>query len=79
MANRRVHITFPEDRIKDPVIYQIGHEYKIVTNIRRADVTDKSGWMDVELVGDTGEIERAVAGLKTKGVKVDPIERNIIE
>jgi hypothetical protein len=35
--------------------------------------------MDVELVGDTGEIERAVAGLKAKGVKVDPIERNIIE
>jgi hypothetical protein len=79
MASRRVHITFPESRIKDPVIYQIGHEYKVVTNIRRADVTDKSGWMDVELVGDTGEIERAVAGLKAKGVKVDPIERNIIE
>ena len=79
MASLKVHITFPEDRIKDPVIYQIGHEYKVVTNIRRADVTDKSGWMDVELVGDTGEIERAVAGLKAKGVKVDPIERNIIE
>ena len=79
MASRRVHITFPEDRIKDPVIYQIGHEYKVVTNIRRADVTDKSGWMDVELVGDMREIERAIAGLKAKGVKVDPIERNIIE
>ena len=79
MASRKVHITFPEDRIKDPVIYQIGHEYKVVTNIRRADVTEKTGWMDVELVGDAGEIERAIAGLKHKGVKVDPIERNIIE
>lgn len=79
MASLKVHITFPEDRIKDPVIYQIGHEYKVVTNIRRADVTEKSGWMDVELVGDGSEIERAVAGLKRKGVKVDPIERNIIE
>jgi hypothetical protein len=35
--------------------------------------------MDVELVGDASEIDRAVAGLKRKGVKVDPIERNIIE
>ncbi|MBI3608273.1 MAG: NIL domain-containing protein [Nitrospirae bacterium] len=79
MASRKVHITFPEDRIKDPVIYQIGHEYKVVTNIRRADVTEKTGWMDVELVGEAGEIERAIAGLKYKGVMVDPIERNIIE
>ncbi len=47
--------------------------------LRRADVTEKTGWMDVELVGDAGEIDRAVAGLKRKGVKVDLIERNIIE
>ena len=79
MASLKVHITFPEERIKEPIIYQIGHEYKVVTNIRRADVTEKTGWMDVELVGDVGEIDRAVAALKRKGVKVDLIERNIIE
>jgi ABC-type methionine transport system ATPase subunit len=79
MASLKVHITFPENRIKDPVIYQISHEYSIVTNIRRADVTEKTGWMDVELVGDAAEIDRAIAGLKRKGVKVDLIERNIIE
>ncbi|OGW63175.1 MAG: FeS-binding protein [Nitrospirae bacterium RIFCSPHIGHO2_01_FULL_66_17] len=79
MASLKVHITFPEGRIKEPIIYQIGQEYKVVTNIRRADVTEKTGWMDVELVGDAGEIDRAVAALKHKGVKVDLIERNIIE
>ena len=79
MASLKVHITFPENKIKEPVIYQIGQEYKVVTNIRRADVTEKTGWMDLELTGDSKEIERAVQGLKKKGVKVDPIERNIIE
>lgn len=79
MASLKVHITFPENKIKDPIIYQISHEYNVVTNIRRADVTAKTGWMDVELTGDAAEIERAVAALKTKGVKVDLIERNIIE
>ena len=79
MASLKVHITFPENRIKDPVIYQISHEFSVVTNIRRADVTEKTGWMDVELVGDAAEIDRAIAGLKRKGVKVDLIERNIIE
>jgi len=79
MGSLKVHITFPENKIKEPVIYQIGQEYKVVTNIRRADVTEKTGWVDLGLIGDPKEIERAVQGLKKKGVKVDPIERNIIE
>lgn len=79
MASLKYRITFPEDKIKEPIIYQIGREYKVVTNIRKADVTEKTGWVDLELIGDPKEIERAVEGMKKKGVKVDPIERNIIE
>ena len=79
MASLKVRISFPEEKIREPVIYQIGQEYKVITNIRRADVTEKSGWVDLELTGVLSEIERAVEGLKKKGVKVDPIERNIIE
>ncbi len=79
MASLKVHITFPEEKIKEPIIYQLGQEYKVVTNIRKADVTEKTGWVDLELIGDPKEIERAVDGLKKKGVKVDPIERNVIE
>ena len=51
----------------------------MVTNIRKADVTEKTGWVDLELVGDSKEIEMAVESIKSKGVQVDPIERNIIE
>lgn len=79
MASLKVRITFPEEKIKEPIIYQIGKENKVVTNIRRADVTEKTGWVDLELIGDAKDVERAVAELKKKGVKVDPIERNIIE
>ena len=79
MANMRFHIRFPEDKIKEPVIYQIGREYKVVTNVRRADVRETTGWMDLELSGETSEIERAVAGLRQKGVIVDPIELNVVE
>ena len=79
MAHLRFHIRFPEEKIKEPVIYQIGHEYHVVTNIRRADVRETTGWMDVELSGETAEIERAVDGLRKKGVLVDPIELNVVE
>ncbi|MEX5214631.1 MAG: NIL domain-containing protein [Nitrospiraceae bacterium] len=79
MAHLRFHIRFPHDKIKEPVIYQIGHEFKIVTNVRRADVRDTTGWMDLELTGEVEEIERAVDGLRQKGVLVDPIELNVVE
>lgn len=79
MASLKVRITFPEEKIREPIIYQIGRDYKVVTNIRRADVTEKTGWVDLELTGESAEIERAVEGLKKKGVKVDLIEKNIIE
>jgi len=79
LASLKFRISFPENKIKEPIIYQIGKEYKVVTNIRKADVTEKTGWVDLELTGETKEIERAVEGMKKKGVKVDPIERNIIE
>jgi len=79
MTNMKVHIRFPEDKIKEPVIYQIGHEFKVVTNVRRADVRETTGWMDLELTGDSAEIERAIAGLRKKGVIVDPIELDVVE
>ncbi|MBA5865932.1 MAG: FeS-binding protein [Nitrospira sp. CR1.3] len=79
MSNMRFHIRFPEEKIKEPVIYQIGKEYQVVTNVRRADVRETTGWMDLELTGETAEIERAVEGLRKKGVVVDPIELNVVE
>lgn len=50
-----------------------------MTNVRRADVRDTTGWMDLELTGEVEEIERAVDGLRQKGVIVDPIELNVVE
>jgi len=79
MPNLKFHIRFPEDKIKEPIVYQIGHEFKVVTNVRRADVRETTGWMDIELIGDSTEIERAIAGLRKKGVIVDPIELNVVE
>jgi ABC-type methionine transport system ATPase subunit len=79
MPNVKVHVQFPENKIKEPVIYQIGHEFKVVTNVRRADVRETTGWMDLELTGESAEIDRAIAGLRKKGVTVDPIELNVVE
>ena len=78
-SNLRFHIRFPEDKIRQQIIYQIGREYNVVTDVRRADVRDTTGWADVEFSGETAEIERALEGLRKKGCTVDPIELNVVE
>ena len=80
MSHLRFHLRFPEEKIKEPVLCRINREFpKVDTNIRRADVREKTGWIDVEFTGDAGEIERAIEGIRNKGVIVDPIELNVVE
>lgn len=80
MTHLRFHLRFPEDKIKEPVLCRINREFPTVdTNIRRADVREKTGWIDVEFSGDTAEIEQAIEGIRKKGVIVDPIELNVVE
>jgi hypothetical protein len=79
MAIKRVRFTFPEERIKDPIIYQLGHEFQVVTNVRMADVDEKTGWVLLEIDGEPGEIDRAIAWAQAKGVRVDPVAGDIVE
>lgn len=76
---RRVTLTFPPERIKEPVIYNIGHRFKIVTNIRSANVTEHVGWVTLEIDGEEEEYLKAMDYLKELGVKVEPVERDVIE
>ena len=56
MVKRRVKFTFPTELITESVIYELGHRYKVVTNIRRADVREDMGWVVLELDGSEEEI-----------------------
>ena len=78
MAKRRVKFTFPPDLVKQPVIYNIGQEFEVVTNIRRANVARDRGWVILEITGSDDEIDRAIAWSKRQGVRVDPIEGDVV-
>ena len=54
-------------------------EFEIVTNIRRADVTDARGWVILELDGERDEIERGLEWVREQGVRVDPVYEDIVE
>jgi hypothetical protein len=79
MASRRVRFTFPPQLITLPIIYELGHQFRVITNIRMADVDEKVGWVVLELEGEQGEIDRALDWSAAKGVRVDPIEGDVVE
>ena len=79
MAKQRVKFTFPQEMIKEPVIWRLGRDFDLVTNIRRADVTDDRGWVVLELDGEMDEIERGVQWVVEQGVRVDPVAGDIVE
>jgi len=79
MARRQVTFTFPEELIKEPIIYNLGLQFKVVTNIRRADVSESKGWVVLELEGEETDIEQGIAWVTSKGVRVDPVIGDIVE
>jgi ABC-type methionine transport system ATPase subunit len=76
---KRVYLTYPKERIKEPLLYKCSQLYKVVTNIRQATISDKIGLMAIELEGENEEIDKAIQFFLDNGVKVEPIELDIIE
>jgi len=79
MVKRQVTFTFPQELIREPIIYTLSHQFKVVTNIRRADVSENRGWVVLELEGEEKEIEQGIAWVTSKGVRVDPVIGDIVE
>ena len=76
---QRVRLTFLDRLIKEPVVYQLGKKFDIVTNIRRADIQEGIGWVILELEGDDAEIDRGLDWARTVGVRVDPALGDLVE
>lgn len=79
MAQAKFRFTFPQDLVTEPIIYNLGRKFELITNIRRANVTDDQGWVILELEGDQDEIERGIAWVTENKVRVDPISGDVIE
>ncbi len=76
---QRLWLMFPTKLITNPVIWELGQKFKVVTNIRQASVNDEIGLVSLSLNGDREEIKRAISWLEELGVKVEPVEIQTIE
>jgi L-aspartate semialdehyde sulfurtransferase ferredoxin len=76
---RRVRLTFPQELIKEPVIFTMAKKFNVVPNIRRARVTETVGEMVLELEGAEQDLESGVQWLRDKGLEIELVEGDIIE
>ena len=73
MTRARLHLTFSERAIQEPIVWRLSHEFGLVTNIRRANVEERGGWVILEVDGTEDDVAGAVAWLTDQGVQVDRI------
>ena len=72
MTRTTVRLSFSSETANDPVVYQMGQQFKVVTNIRRADVgEDSSGWLELDIEGEAPAIDQALEFCRSRGVRVE--------
>ncbi len=78
MATRRVKFTYPPELVHRPVIYLLGKQFNIVTNVRRANIGDTHGWIEMELVGDPEDVQRGLDWADQQGLHLAPVMRTVL-
>ena len=75
----RLWLMFQPRLVTQPVVYELGKKFEVITNIRQASVNEEIGVVSVEIEGERVELDRAIGWLEEIGVKVEPVEINTIE
>lgn len=79
MPKLRLHLTFPEQLIQEPIIWRLGRQYDIITNVRRANVEDTVGWILLEVEGTEEALDQGIAWLTEMGIQVDRLHGDVVE
>ena len=78
-TQQRLWLMFPPKLIQKPLVWEVGHKFKVVTNVRQASVTDEVGIVCLELDGKREDVKAAIAWLEKQGVNVEPVEISVVE
>ena len=70
---------YPPRLIQRPLLWELSHRFKVVTNIRQAKVTDEIGIVCLEVDGKRDVVKAAIKWLEKLGVNVEPVEISVIE
>jgi hypothetical protein len=79
MNSVRLFVSFPEELVDRPMIYEMVKQFDVVPNIRRANVEAHSGWVILELGGTDEQRQAAIGYLEGVGCSVNPMQGDVLE
>jgi ABC-type methionine transport system ATPase subunit len=70
-AKVKLNLTFPSERVNQPVLAQAIKNFDVDVDIRRAQVeANVGGYIMLEMTGDEKQIDSAIAFMKSLGVGI---------
>jgi L-aspartate semialdehyde sulfurtransferase ferredoxin len=77
-ASLRLFVSFPEELVDRPMIYEIVKQFDVIPNLRRSNVESHSGWMIMELAGASDARDAAIGYLEGLGCTVNRMEGDVV-
>ena len=77
MSQVDLNITANRANAAEPLLWQLGQDFNVRVNIKKANIDTDFGWALVSLEGPIEEIQRATAWLMTTGAHVEASERAV--
>jgi hypothetical protein len=74
----KLFVSFPEELVDKPMIYELVKRFDVVPNIRRANVEAHSGWVILQLSGAPHALDEAIAYLEGLGCAVNRMEGDVV-
>ncbi len=65
------HLTYSDDLVSEPVLWELSERFGLHTNIRRANVEEHLAWVIVEVSGE--RTDEARAWLVERGIAVEDL------
>ena len=70
----RVQLDYPLEQVKEPIIYHLVTDYRLVPNIRRANIDAHIGGMIVlEIEGNRDDLDAGIAYLRGLNITVTEV------
>jgi hypothetical protein len=79
VSSLRLFVSFPEELVDRPLIYEVIKKFDVVPNIRRANVEGHSGWLILEVNGEQEQLDGAIAYFESLGCTVNRMEGDVLE
>jgi hypothetical protein len=78
-TSQRLFVSFPEELVDRPMVYEIIKRYDVIPSIRRANVEAHSGWTILEITGAPDAIAASVSYLEELGCTVNRMEGDVLQ